>query len=189
MINASTIFFYSLAQAELVCLGLIKYSCVLLQVRSRCLKPTFILYKGGGLGLSGHWVHLIIDCQIKSCSSLESSLTPTSICLHLEQPLPPPRPFIQPPLQPPPPHFLSTLSVAPSFPPSHQHHFSWRANNCLTVMALKAKQGASRCEWVRACVCACTCVYVLDHWEALRFEEVCTHQHQPKRMVYAHKHA
>lgn len=89
MINASTIF-YPLAQAELVCLGLIKYSCVHLQVRSRCLKPTFILYEGGGLGLSGHWVHLIIDCQIKSCSSLESSLTPTSICLHLEQPLPPP---------------------------------------------------------------------------------------------------
>lgn len=150
-----------------------------LRVPSQCLKPTYVLYEGDGRGLRGHWVYLIIDCQIKGCSSLESSLTPTSICLHLEGPAhpPPPRPLpraihfsttssLTPlPLSSTPNYpsiYLSigpdhlSLSLSPSSALSHQHHFSWRANSCLTVMALKAEQGASRC--VRACVSLHVCL-------------------------------
>lgn len=71
-----------------------------LWVSSQCLKPTYAAYAGDGHGLRGHWVYLIIDCQIKGCSSLESSLTPTSICLHLEKAWPAPLPSLHSTIHP-----------------------------------------------------------------------------------------
>lgn len=147
------------------------------------LRPTYMLYGGDGRGLRGHWVYLIIDCQIKGLF-LSGVLSDTHINLsslregRARAPCPPPLPFSHPPLHPSPfplhpiirpsiylsigPDHLS-LSLSPSVALSHQHHFSWQANSCLTVMALKAEPGANRC----VCVCVCLCMCASIRWPCL----------------------
>ena len=179
-----------LTQAERVCSGLIKYSCCAPPGAEPVFETGIHTARGRRpwtarpLGLSDNWLS---DKEL----FLSGVLSDTHINLSSLREAPPsPRPFIQPPLQPPPPHFLSTLSLAPSFPPSHQHHFSWHANNCLTVMALKAKQGASRC----VCVCVCVCVRSLrglEDWRGLhtspssKTDGLCRNAQKPGLKTYA----
>lgn len=125
-------------------------------------------------------VYLIIDCEIKE-PFLSEVLSDTHINLSsLRDDPPSTHPQFSPSAPPPPPPSTTQLSVRPpTVAPAHQQHFSRHANSCLTVMALKAEQGASQCVSVCAhgphpCVSLhslCATEGARDCREALRTEE------------------
>lgn len=117
-------------------------------------------------GLSDNWLPNKRLFLFDTCTNLSSLREASNLGLHPSFFPPPVVPFIHPLLIPLPlsstSNYLSIyLFIGPdrlsqsgssSFAVFHQHFYSWHANSCLTVMALKAEQDASQCVWLCMCV-------------------------------------